>query len=386
MHSPSREQERRPGVVRGGVSTKYILVIGLIAASSLLNFYIFDFCGPYTTDEQDMLQKHDRKGSTTPIQKIAPTSFENPSRKNVQLNNNIQSGLQCLGLDDNQEMESLIANARQIFVTMPAKAGGTSMKAFTKRCMKKSVPDNILSLPELWSKYLADSLHFQSIISSHLLNEDSFIRLVNSPSRESLMIHTHREESSRLVSAVKEISQAICAFTGGRYSKQQQTTAKFKVRKNNTHCILDENSFLNDIAANAAEVGFSTHRLLTCQSYKAIHDNANQLVFLHYKQVDKLQKLLAKHHCPEMLDELPVKENDSTNKSLKVLLHKKGTEEASNSIELEEWLHAKGPALEWTLQLRRKASCQAKTFHMEDELFACPDETLKVTSASIDRW
>ena len=87
-----------------------------------------------------------------------------------------------------------------------------------------------------------------------------------------------------------------------------------------------------------------------------------------------------------MLDELPVKENDSTKKSLKVLLHKKGTEEASNSIELEEWLHAKGPALEWTLQLRSKASCQAKTFHMEDELFACPDETLKVTSASIDRW
>ena len=101
--------------------------------------------------------------------------------------------------------------------------------------------------------------------------------------------------------------------------------------------------------------------------------------------VDKLQKLLAKHHCPEMLmlDEMPVKTNVAADKTLKVLLNKKG---ASNSIELEEWLHAKGPAMEWALQLRSKASCQAKTFHMEDELFACPDKTLKVTSASIDRW
>ena len=96
-HSP-RQQERRVGVAWGSVLTKYIL-IGLIAASSLLSFYIFEFFGPYTTDEQAMLQKHDRKidllplknhlvtkeGSTTPIQKIAPTSFDNPSRKIVLL-------------------------------------------------------------------------------------------------------------------------------------------------------------------------------------------------------------------------------------------------------------------------------------------------------------
>ena len=143
---------------------------------------------------------------------------------------------------------------------------------------------------------------------------------------------------------------------------------------------------MNEIAANSAEVGFSTHRLLTCQSYKAIQENAPQLVFLHYKQVDKLQKLLAKHHCPEMLGELPIRANMAEDKSLKVLLHKKGTDEARNSVDLEEWLHAKGPSMEWTLKLRRDASCQAKTFHMEDELFACPDETLRVTPASIDRW
>ncbi len=41
---------------------------------------------------------------------------------------------QCLGLDPNQgnashDMDSLVASANQIFITMPAKAGGSSMKS-----------------------------------------------------------------------------------------------------------------------------------------------------------------------------------------------------------------------------------------------------------------
>ena len=137
---------------------------------------------------------------------------------------------------------------------MPAKAAGSSMKTFTERCMKNAVQRNILSKEDLWKDYLVDSLHVQSIIASHLYCEEDFIRLVNLPSRETLMIHTHREESSRVTSAVKMISQTLCEFKG-KYSNQQQMTTEFKVRKNNTHCILDEGSFVNEIAANVAEVG-----------------------------------------------------------------------------------------------------------------------------------
>ncbi len=185
-----------------------------------------------------------------------------------------------------------------------------------------------------------------------------------------------------------QIADCICNFFGGRYSNEKQMRTKFKIRKNNTHCILDEGSFVNEIAANGAEVGFSTHRLLTCQSYKAIKDSSPQLVFLHYKQVDKLQRILAKHHCPEMLGDLPIRQNVAAVKSLQVLLHKKGSDKAGSEsvVRLKDWLNEKGPAMEWTLKLRRDASCQAKTVHMEDELFACPDEALKVTSESIDRW
>ena len=42
-------------------------------------------------------------------------------------------------------------------------------------------------------------------------------------------------------------------------------------------------------------------------------------------------------------------------------------------MKLDAWLHAKGDLLEWSLKLRKNATCQAKTKHMEDKLFACPD-------------
>jgi len=300
---------------------------------------------------------------------------------------------QCLGLDPNQgntsqDMDSLVASASQIFVTMPAKAGGSSMKVFTKRCMKNEVADNILTSEELWKDYLVNSSRIQPIISSHLYNDNHFVRLAKLSSRKTLIIYTHREESSRVISAVKQIGDNICNFFAGRYSNENKTRTTFKIRKNNTHCSLDEGSFVNDIAANGGEVGLSTFRLLTCQSYNAIQDNSPQLVFLHYKQVDKLQRILAKHHCPEILGDLPIKANVAAVKSLQVLLHKKESDKAGSKsvVRLEDWLDEKGPAMEWALKLRRDASCQAKTVHMEDELFACPDETLRVTPESVDRW
>lgn len=293
---------------------------------------------------------------------------------------------QCLNLELNQDMDSLVASARQIFVTMPAKAGGTSIKQFASRCSKKKTIDNVLNSgnERFWKQFLVKSLHVQPIIASHLYTDAPLIRLAQYPTREMLIIHIHREESSRVVSGVKQVSRHICNFAGS-YANQQQITKQFNVRKNKTHCILDEGSMVDEIAARGSEVAVATHDLLTCQSYKAIQENDPQLVFLHYKQVDKLHTLLAKHHCPEMLDELPIRANAGDANPLKVLLHK-GTDHVKNAVDIEEWLHAKGPALEWTLKLRRGASCQAKTTHMEDELFGCPDEALRATPASIARW
>jgi hypothetical protein len=243
-------------------------------------------------------------------------------------------------------------------------------------------------------EFLIDSLHVQTVVSSHLSNDEGLIHLAKYPSQKTLLIYIHREESERVISGVKMISQHICQ------NSHQEFKQKYKniiVAKNSTHCILDEGPVVDLIARRHREVGGGAPNILTCRSYNAIQENAPHLVFLHYKQVNKLQTLLAKHHCPELLDKLPIQVNAAEDKKLNVFLHI-GKDDVSNaasinellhekgSVRIEEWLQAKGPTLEWALNLRNEVSCQAKTTHMENELFDCPDEAMKVMPASINRW
>jgi len=303
---------------------------------------------------------------------------------------------QCLDLDLNQEMDSLVASAHQVVITMPAKGGGSSMNEFTRQCSNSSkvMEFDFIQHDKLRKEFLIDSLHVQPVISSHVNNDSGLINLAKYPSQKTLLIYIHREESERVISGVKMISQHICRNSHQQF-KQRYNEAI--VAKNRTHCILDEGSVVDFIARRHREVGGGVPNILTCRSYNTIQENAPQLVFLHYKQVNKLQTLLAKHHCPELLDELPIEVNVAEDKELKVFLHI-GKDDVSNAasieelfhekgaVRIEEWLQAKGPTMEWALNLRNDVSCQAKTIHMENELFGCPDEALKVTPASIKRW
>lgn len=99
------------------------------------------------------------------------------------------------------------------------------------------------------------------------------------------------------------------------------------------------------------------------------------MIFLRYKQSNKLQRLLAKHHCPELLDDPPTEKNVAKDKPMIAYLRLR--KEGSVVVKLDDRLHAKGDFLEWVLQLKNHATCQAKTRHMEDdELFACPDQAI----------
>ena len=283
---------------------------------------------------------------------------------------------QCLNLDLNQDMDSLIASARQVFITMPAKAGGTSMQAFANKCVGKlKVKDgkdpNILNPGRFNKESLISNLHAPPIVASHLHNSDGLIRLSKYPSRETLMIHIHREETNRIVSAVKHVLDKVCATNPHK--------VRLNIIKNGTECILEEGPVVDAIASHTDEIGYGND-ILNCKSYKALQENGPQLVVINYKQVDKLQALLAKHHCPHL--ELPVHANIAEEKSTNVFLKL----QTGGVVNIKDWLREKGPSLEVALNLRQGASCQAKTFHMEDELFGCPDEALRVTTESIKGW
>ena len=292
---------------------------------------------------------------------------DTPNSQEAYYGNNIAGMNQCLDMGEGQDLDSLIASARQIFVIFPAKAAGTTMKDFTAKCMRYRTADNVLNFEKKRKELLTNAPPLP-IISSHLYKQDVFPYMVKSANnRDTLIVYSHREESSRLISAIKEVATNKC---------------RLHEKRNSTRCILDEMKLVNHIETfKDDEIGFSTHRLLTCQTYEAIRENGPKLVFLNYKQVGKLQKLLAKHHCPELSNKLPLKSNAASDRALKILVQKGG-----KMTGLDEWLDAKGHTLDWTLNLKADASCQGKTIQMEEELFSCPDEALRVTPESVDRW
>lgn len=286
----------------------------------------------------------------------------------------------CLDLSMNEEMDSLLASARQVFITMLPKAGGSSVVEFARICNKQDANYEwgFLSQDKVQKHFLVNSLRVPPVIASHLTTEEGLIRLAKHPSRETLMIYIHREEGERVFSGIKQVASHIC--------NNNDNSTPYKniiIQKNSTKCVLDEGLMVDQIARRHREIGdASSHKMLTCNSYKKLHENAPRLVFLNYKQLDRLLILVAKNHCPEMLSQLPVKKNVAENKIQTTVL----SSPVIGMVDIDKWLQEKGPALEWALNLRRDASCQAKTFHMEEDLFACPDQALRVTPEAIERW
>jgi len=157
-------------------------------------------------------------------------------------------------------------------------------------------------------------------------------------------------------------------------------------------------------------IPLSGSNLLTCNTYKSIEDNYPNMVVMNYRQADRLNTELAKHHCPEMAgdetqminDELranvfveratsdevaqmkakvdaekagetattatvPPTEVDSVNKT-------ETTQRPRARVPLGDWLESKKQTIEFFVNHKEHASCLAKTRTLEDELSSCPDE------------
>ena len=99
-----------------------------------------------------------------------------------------------------------------------------------------------------------------------------------------------------------------------------------------------------------------------------------------------MQKVLAKHYCPEFLIESPITHNVSDEKKISVFLLRHDSDREENAIKLETWLEQKKKLIKWALDLRFAASCQGKTKHMEAMLFSCSNEALKVTTHIMKDW
>ncbi len=100
-------------------------------------------------------------------------------------------------------------------------------------------------------------------------------------------------------------------------------------------------------------------------------------MFVHYKQAERLQHMLAKYHCPEMLEKKAIKSNVTGEKltETKVRIATKPVED----VDLRDWVETKADLLQYALEMRDKErQCQTKTRKMEETMFTCKTEFVRV--------
>jgi hypothetical protein len=92
------------------------------------------------------------------------------------------------------------------------------------------------------------------------------------------------------------------------------------------------------------------------------------------KKANILQRILAKHHCPHILKQLPIAANVASEKEFEPFIRLKT--DKSREVPLNEWFDKKQNLILWALNSNRKMDCKSKIMEMEDHLFSCPDEAV----------
>ena len=256
-------------------------------------------------------------------------------------------------------LEEQIKKASQIIVAMPAKAAGSTMKSFTEQCMRTMFPDNFLNSERdvIKTLLLGDPVTPPKIISSHMYTDSPLINLIQQLPRSVLLIYIHREETERLKSAINEVYSL---------AKRRFCNSGIKHEGENTTCHVGEKSLIATIKAKAREIGYGDSQLLSCNTHFSIRENAPNMLFAHYKQAGRLQRLLAKYHCPDLLEK-EVRANVADDKKVTARVQIGRHKE----VDLKDWVDAKADTLQFALQLREPSSCQSLTRKMEDRLFEC---------------
>ena len=263
-------------------------------------------------------------------------------------------GPRCVGLGDGGSLDEMIAKHDMIYVVFPAKAAGSTMKQFTMHCLDRRIPDNVLEKDDSMRIVMRNKIDAPPFLSSHLYTSDSFRNLLRDSITNSMTIYLYRNESERLQSAIKHV------ITHRKHARKTQWT---------------EDELMEVIQTKEAEIGNGSTRLLNCQAYDAIEENAPNLLFLDYAKVERLMTLLTKHHCPGFVPK-NTHVNQGTKNDARFVTDGLGTE-----IGIDEWLEAKSKLLEHTLLLRDEASCMVKTKKMEHDLYSCPDGALHYSSS-----
>lgn len=287
----------------------------------------------------------------------------------------------CMGFGLEEGMDKLLSRYKQVFNVMPAKVAGSSLKEFAKECMTLANTsafariENTLSNKRIFDESFGLELKIPPLISSHLYNAQNFKDLLVGATGDALIVFMYREETDRVISAIRYMyGNLICKGE----DKHDGVTMV------GNECRVQEKELINNIERmrkKMNEITVSNNQLLTCETYEIIKEHNPNVVFVHYKQTNKLQKLLSKHHCPQYHKEVRGNVGENLMPTSVVL---EGPANNGTVVSMSDWLTNKRPLLEYRFQLKDDVTCQGTTRKIERELLACSDETLSISGLSYD--
>ena len=309
------------------------------------------------------------------------------------------SSSRCLSFEDT--MDDLVKSSKQIFITMPAKAAGSSMKSFTQKCMKNHTSlneDNFFNHEGSVLDMMTRTYELPSIITGHIYKDSTMMRIIKGASDDTLVLYINRHETDRLVSAAQTVVDRLCE---GKLTDLEEFKDSVHIRYDNNvdvarnnrggskgkymdiyklrtkgACTIQEDALSNILQQHKKETSKSTFNALSCSVFDAIDDNKPNMAIVNYKQANRLQKLLAKYHCPELLEEKAVHNNIG---SRHVTKYVKLSSEGGREVLLDEWMEKKRDLIEWGFGLKKDITCQGKVRKIQRELSSCIDEMFLIS-------
>jgi len=275
----------------------------------------------------------------------------------------------CVDLGSGGEIDDLIAKSSSVFLTMPAKAAGSSLKNFVQECQNITIRDNLINNDKKYHQFLTASYELPKIIASHIYSDKGLLNILQQTTKSTLIIYIYREETDRLLSATKQVVHILC--TGKQVEYLKDISVKIENAQENFPpiCTVDEDNLIKIISDRRAEIGFGTLDSLTCSTYQVIRENSRKVIMVNYKQSGRLQEIIRQQLCPtQAVHNYNVAETKKDDMRVEI---KNGT-----VVTLNDWLDVKRDHLQWTLDLKKNVSCQSETEKMEDILFSCDDEAI----------
>lgn len=219
----------------------------------------------------------------------------------------------------------------------------------------------------------------------------SFIQLINGVTDETLIVYIHRHETDRLASAIEHVVKQVCrnahGIDSGRgpYFSVNLDTLTDRVHiiddKENDgtkSCIVEEGALIEEmIQKRTREIGSGTQDSFSCETFDALENSRPNMILLNYHQADKLQNMIAKHHCPELLPKLPIHANVATSNKIANFVRLKVDE--TIDVPIKDWINEKKQLIEWAFGLYDNASCRGKFRDVEQKLFKCDDQSLELS-------